>query len=77
MPRRQYAVLSGGPGDKRLVLVDLGSKEFLLPMEACNCGVIHYDSAKKVVVKTFTYIRTEQRLKGMPVFEFLSEEKVR
>lgn len=72
---KHYAVLSGGPGDKRLVLVDSGKKEFLLPMEACACGVIRYDAAKGEVVKTFTYLRTEQRLKGMPVFEYLPEEK--
>ncbi|TXH41852.1 MAG: hypothetical protein E6Q97_36815 [Desulfurellales bacterium] len=75
MPARSYAVLIGGPGDNRLVLVERGKKEFLLPMEACNCGVIHYDQKQGKAIKTFTYIRTEQRVKGMPVFEFLPEEK--
>lgn len=75
MSSHSYAVLVGGPGNNRLVLVERGKKEFLLPMEACNCGVIHYDQKLGKAIKTFTYLRTEQRVKGMPVFEFLSEEK--
>lgn len=75
MPVRSYALLIGGPGDHRVIFVERGQKEFELPMEACNCGVIRYDEAEKKVKGSFTYIRTQQRVKDMPVFEFMPKEK--
>lgn len=76
MPVKHYAVLKGGPGDMRVVVVERGQSVFLLPEAVCKCGaVIDYEHELKETVRTFKYVRTSAHLKDLPVFSYVPGEE--
>lgn len=72
MPNKQtYALLRGGPGNNRVVLVVPGQRDFNLPLTSCSTGIIHYGRLKQQ--SDFLYIRSTEVFKGMPIFKFNRE----
>ena len=69
----RYAVLEGGPGHMRLVLVATSAQLFELPKSQCACGMmVQYNT--QPTGDCHIYRKTDRTIIGKPVFEFAPKE---